>query len=317
VEVTGPGKVEVISWDPETKKIALTDSDEETSVTFLIPPYRKWHSFQDGKELKISSNKIGRQRVMQVAGVTDGIITLNYADSTVETLLKILSTIILLACFLGIIARSRAIPTDMIGAKTLRTTYFVLTALLGLSGVLVVIGAFVGSTYAVQHEWLAGDEKNGSVLSVIHRGGILDHVVTPKQSCIRAYVRDPGREHQWECSSAELTPKLVHAPKRYGRIPSCLSVTIPKNGTTKLTMALPEETNTVKGYLHPMKKQNGRWRTTTKWSKSISATMVFGTTAIDIGPRYQITPPATADTVTFEITSPQLTKICVEAVALK
>jgi hypothetical protein len=317
VEVAGPGTAEIISWDPESKKVAIADSDRDTTVTFLIPPYRKWHALQNGNELEIKSKIVGKLHFMQITGITDGILTLNYTDSTIESLLSVLSTLILLACFWGIIARPRTIPTDMIGFKRLRTTYSVLTTLLGLLAILLVAAAVVGSALAVQREWLPGKAKNETVLSVIHRDGPLHYEVSPKQSCIRAYVRDPGREHHWDCSTAEKSPKLAHAPKRRGRIPSCLSVTVPKNGTARLTLPLPGGTGAIRGYLHQMTEQNGRWRCTTRWNRDITATMVVGTTAIDIHRRYQITPPPKAEEVTFVLKSPRLVKICIEAIASK
>jgi len=330
-EVRGSGRVDVISWGDEEKRLRVSGAGEGTSVLLALTPYSKWRAFhrqEDAspalaplsgwqalprvRELTLGHKRLGGLRRVELRGVTDGDVWLVYRDTLSERLAFVSGVIAFLICLAGLVFRPRPLPGPWSKARLARVYRCMSVALIVLA-LVVAVAAAMGGSAAVDREWLDDEEPGTSVAGVLHRIGPSRVVFEPESSCVRPYTEDAGAD----CSEADLAPRLAPAPVRKDRIPSCLSVGIPAGGRTQLELSLPETARVVKGWLHA---HAGR--------EVVAAEVGFGSQAgaaeglvLSLGPshEFRVLVPSTAETLTFSLRNPlsQPVYACIEAVALE
>jgi len=200
---------------------------------------------QDGRELPISPHQEGRLTLLQINDAKDGEIVLEYRDTTLENVLFALGLLVLLAALAGAVLRPRPLPSPF-GDRALTTIHRLLAVVIGVVALLVVVAIGIASSESVDREWLSGEPGGAKVGAVLHRNAPQALSIRPRHHCVAALTRDP----RWGCSEGDLEPQLIPAPRREGRIPSCLAVGIPPKGASDIRFALPAGTARLKGRLH-------------------------------------------------------------------
>jgi hypothetical protein len=247
VELNGPGEAKVTAWEPELRKVMVSNSGEETSLTFLMPPYKKWRASEEGRPLEIDSRTEDGLVFLEVRGVGDGEVKLEYRDSAIENAVVFIALLLILACAVGIVAKPKELP-DLLSGDRLARAYQWLSIALGLLAVATAAVLTCSGKKAADREWLTGESDGAEIAAVLHRLGPSEVSFSPSRFCVKPFVRDPD----WECSERDLSPELTHARPRYGKVPSCLAVGVPPEGSTKMTFDLPPGTKRIKGRLHLM-----------------------------------------------------------------
>ncbi len=244
VKIEGKGKAEISSYDAENIVIEVEDVNDNSALVLRMPPYKKWKAYQNNRKLSLSSKEESGMLFARIDNIKDGKIELKYKDSIAEDVLFIVSMLILILCFVGMIIKPHSLPIPF-GNETLQIIYKVLVVFLGVALTAALIISFVVSQKAINRIWLTGEPSSARVLSVIHRQGISELNQNPKQYCVQPYTRNPNVG----CSEYDLKPYLSPARKRKGVVPSCLAVGIPPNGITEIVFEIPSETARIKGFL--------------------------------------------------------------------
>jgi hypothetical protein len=243
--VEGGGKAEINSWEPERRVIHLTGTNRGSKLLVIQPPYRKWHAEQAGRALSISRITKNKQVVSSIEGIGDGDLVLYYDDSVIENVITVLGSILLLLSAVGVIMRPRPIPL-ILNERAIHRMFKICGVSLSLLLIAAPLGIFIGGKVAERKEWLSLEPRGTALIEVLHQRNPDSLVFSPSNFCLPSYVRNP----QFGCSKRDLLPFLDAAPRRGGKVPSCLSVGVPAKGKTSLTYHLPSGTTHLKGRLH-------------------------------------------------------------------
>ncbi|MCP4600979.1 MAG: hypothetical protein GY847_10720 [Proteobacteria bacterium] len=309
IELLGSGTAEIKSWKPERRSVEISDSDDSTRLMFYMPPYKKWHASQAGEPLEILLSKENGLNLLEVVDVDDGEIVLKYKDGVIENVFFIVGMALILACIVGLIARSRPLPSPL-NEKKLARAYSLLPVALGLLAVSLTCALTFGGHTAAKKEWLAGEHSKTKLLAVLHRQGLTDVSFHPRSFCVKPYVRDP----EWNCSEHSLEPEIIPIKKRFGRIPSCLAVGVPPAGRTEMTFDLPSGTTRIKGRFHLLSGKQVTGHMTL--NPGPSDELIPISQASRKGAFFQSEIQANAEYVTFVFKSEKQARVCIEAVAL-
>jgi hypothetical protein len=303
VEIEGPGQVQVISWEPERRVIRLAGTAQTTRLTFLNAPYRKWHARQGDIERQVIGRTDNGPPLTEVLNIDDGELVLEYSDDLLETLFSFIGFIVVLACVFGLIMVPHPLPEILNGYNKPIVPKILLVFLLAIisAGALAVV---TGGRESLEREWLRNEPAETEIETVLHRKGAASIRFTPENPCIEAYTRNP----HWDCTKSSFSPRLVPAPRRNGKVPSCLSIGVPENGTTEITFDLPRDAARIKGRIHLVsgKKFDANIHTA-KDNLSIKQSSRRGT---------DFTIASGGDSATIKLSAKEETIVCIEAVAL-
>ncbi len=311
VEVAGQGSAEIITREPHRRVIRVSSVGAGTELTVLMPPYRKWSASQNGKTLRIEHQRDGSMNFLEILGVQNGDVVLEYQDSTLERIVFLVGALILLFCVVGIFIPSRVLqPPRRLTVKRINTVYRWLAACFGLLVIGTATAVVVGGSIAGQREWLHGTDAGTRVLDIMHRRGADRVDFYPEHFCVRPFTRDP----QPGCSEWELMPRVIAAGKREGKIPSCLGVGVPPGGRTEVTFSVPENTTEIRGRLQERSRQSMTGEIVVA-ERGVSRTVAIG--KVSRGGKYFETDiSAEASEVTIVLKSDKKALACIELVAL-
>jgi hypothetical protein len=242
----GSGNAQVLSWRPEKRVIRVSGTNAASALVVVQPPYRKWHAEQSGRALELSRYVDDDKQVLsRIENIGDGELILTYDDTLAENIAFVAGMLLIVLCLAGIVAKPKDIPALLTGPRLCSLFH---VAGIGASLLLVAapIGLLIGGKVAANMAWLSQEPAGTRLREVLHQRNPDDLHFTPSRYCVPAYVRNP----KFGCSKRDLLPYLTAAPKRRGKIPSCLSIGVPPNGEIAVTYTLPSGTTHLKGYLH-------------------------------------------------------------------
>lgn len=300
--VKGPGRVDIRSWEPERRVLRLSGTDKTSGLLVVQPPYQKWHAEQGGRALETTAQIENKQVLTYIGDIGDGDLVLTYEDSALETIASVCGMLLVLLALAGIMLKPRPIPALIEGLRLNQVYHVAGIGVLTLIGI-VPLGFFIGGKVAARVEWLASEPPGTALVEVLHQRPPDRLVFTPDHYCVPAYVRNP----EFGCAEADLAPHLAAGPRRRGKIPSCLSVGIPPEGTATLTYDLPSGTTHVKGRLH---HRRGGEITATSGSQSLGK-------ASRVGRPFQVVVPRRNDHISIKLSAKSAARACIELVALE
>ncbi len=305
MEIYGPGKAEITTWEPERRIVLLSGTTAETRLVLLMPPYRKWKATQSDHPLKIVSRRDNGLLFSEILNVQDGELLLAYSDSVFEKVAFLIALFLIVGCVIGIVSKPQPLPT-LFDSRRDNLIYKVGAIGIGVGVVTVMVLVTVLAAQGVDNEWLRGEPDGTRLLSVLHRQKPSDFTIQPRRYCVPAYVRNPA----FNCSEHDLAPVLKAATRRNGVIPSCLKVGIPKNGQSSLTFRLPHGTSEIKGRLHYLSGRPVSTRLHTKEPIGEHDGMALK------GTRFKVPVASGSDNATFVFKGTAAAEICLEAVAI-
>ncbi len=316
VKLEGPGKADVIAWSDENRVIKLSGVNEQTRLTLMMPPHRKWHAYQGDEEIALYESQQSKVIASEIEGLRDGELRLVYKDSTLEKVCFVLGLALVLVCVAGLIIKSRPVPFIWTEGKQLASAYRILSFGLFAASVVTLAGWSYASHLGVRNEWLSGEDSDVKV-TVLHRQGATRFDSTKDRFCVKPHTRDPA----WGCNDFNLAPRIAPTRGRGGKIPSCLSVGIPPKGGSQVEFALPSDASIVKGRLHIARGSNKHG------SGVISGEILFDldestSTPIGMATRngtgFSTEVPKSASTVIFDLKNKKNKPLraCIEAVAI-
>ncbi|MCP4676871.1 MAG: hypothetical protein GY854_15420 [Deltaproteobacteria bacterium] len=241
----GPGKAEIIAWSDENRVIKLSGVNEQTTLTLMMPPHRKWSAYLGDKETALYESSRRGVIASEIEGLRNGELRLVYKDSILENVCFVLGLALVLICVAGLFIKSRPVPFIWTEGKQLASAYRILSFGLLAACVFTLAGWSYASRAGVRSEWLSNEGSDAKV-TVLHRRGATRFTSTKESFCVKPHTRDPA----WGCNDFNLAPRIAPTKGRGGKIPSCLSVGIPPKGSSQVEFALPSDASVVKGRLH-------------------------------------------------------------------
>jgi hypothetical protein len=245
VEIEGPGRVEVTSWNAEEKRLRLTGVAPATRLILALSPYPKWRARQGSRELALTTHVVRNVPLIAIQAPSDGDLVLEYRELVREKLAGWMCFAVFLLCCAGAALRSKA-PFKAPSEPILGRLYQALGAATLAGCVTFALAALVRGKRAEADEWLAGEPSGSELGEILHLKHPDSIAFEPQQYCTQAYSRNPG----WGCSEAELRPLLSAGPVRNDRVPSCLLVGVPPLGKAAVGYDVSGAPPLVKGRLH-------------------------------------------------------------------
>lgn len=238
VELKGPGKLEVVSWEPMRRVLKLEGVTEKSTLHVLHGPYLKWQvTGSDGAARTLQLDRRSGWNFSKITDLKDGQITLVFEDTAKEKIAFVFGCLALLGS-LGLLLRRRPLPEVPFGIVLERT--------LGgaaLGGIALGLATLhhVGER-ATDDFWKKDEPENLHVLGVLHRHAPAAISHSPSPYCVRPYSRNPRPG----CVESTLAPRLEWDEQTQT---SCMALGVPDRGETRLRVELPGGTQFVKGRL--------------------------------------------------------------------
>jgi len=307
VQVEGPGRAEVITWQDQKRVLRLSGMRPETRLTLAMSPYSKWQAHQGDRQVPLGVNYVQGVQLVSIQGVGDGELVIDYHDLKRETAAGWIGAFSFLLCLAGVLLKPRPLfesPSE----PTLRRLYRALGAACLVFGLAVLFWVWRRGKNAENEEWLASEPAGSSISEVFHLRAPDSIENTPELFCVEEYGRDAG----WGCSEYQLRPLLAAGAVRTEKVPSCLLVGVPPLGKTVISYRVPRKSALIKGRL----QNTGR-------GAGVNGTLTFsnGGDATPLGldrgfrsivpgrPRYAI--------FTLQNQSSMMSRVCLEAVSIE
>lgn len=261
VRVEGPGRVDVLSWEPMQRRLRLEGVAPDSTLVLGVPPFPKWHARLEGEPVEIEPHRgVSGYRLTQVSELQDGELVLRYRDPPAQRWLLVLAGVVLAAA-LGLLPFVRRELPRWPRGRPLQAGGAVALGALGLVALVGISTLFDLREEARAAEWLGEAPGQRRIVSVLHHRQPDRLTRGPAYRCVRPYTR----HYSVDCDERDLEPRLAPAPMdrreepEWGtRIPSCLLFGVGDRGETRLRYDLPEGIDTLEGRLHTRNHKHAR-----------------------------------------------------------
>jgi len=245
-EVQGGGRVEVLSWTDQERRLRLTGTTKKSRLVLGFPPYRKWHAYEGERELAMHrvKGKFG-YTVSSSPDIVDGEVRVVYEDTPKEERAArwawVALALALVALALG--AKPRLPAPSFAALRWAPAVAGALTLLVAVAAVVVVVRAQASSR---NEGWVKPRPlEKVHVVTTLHDEEPVSFTYEPEHYCVRAFSRNPRAT----CDERSLQPHLALGPMIKDRQPACVQFGVPDKGHAELTYTIPAGVSELRGTL--------------------------------------------------------------------